>query len=341
MTKPLKALEFTDNAMTSFRMADVSGKRITRRRAVAVGSIYMSPAAFRAVKNKTLPKGDALAMAEVSGIMGAKKTAEILPMCHPLPLDHVGIHFILNDKAHSITTYCHAVAEARTGVEMEALTGVQAALLSLWDLIKPVDPALKLGETRLLVKEGGKSGLWLHPDGVPEWLKEQFAASEDWKNISCAILVMSDRASSGVYEDKSGSLLKERLFSLGAEIVSYQVIPDDPAEIEKALRQLVKKEAPRLILASGGTGPGLRDATPGVLAQVLDCPLEGLGEMLRRESAAFTNTAWLSRMGGGLLKESLVIALPGSPKAVGECWEVLEPCLPKALTMIEKQGRKK
>jgi molybdenum cofactor synthesis domain-containing protein len=237
--------------------------------------------------------------------------------------------------------YCHVVTDARTGVEMEALTGVQAALLSLWDLIKPVDPALRLGDTRLLVKEGGKSGLWLNPAGVPKWLEEQFTVSHEWKDVSCAVLVMSDRASSGIYGDKSGTALKGHLKALGAKVVSYEVIPDDPATIEKALRQIVKKHKPRLVLASGGTGPGPRDVTPAVLEKMLDCPLEGLGELLRRESAAFTSTAWLSRMGGGILQGSLILALPGSPKAVEECWQILEPCLPKALQMIEKQGHKR
>jgi molybdenum cofactor biosynthesis protein MoaC len=341
MSKPLKVLEFSEGHSSSFKMADVSGKRVTHRRAVASGSIHMGAEAFRAVKNKTLPKGDALAMAEVAGIMGAKKTADLLPMCHPLPLEHVGIHFTLDEKNNSVTVYCYVVAEARTGVEMEALTGVQAALLSLWDLTKPVDPALSLGDTRLLVKEGGKSGLWINPKGIPAWLEEQFTPAQQWKDISCAILVMSDRAAAGIYEDKSGAVLKDHLTALGADIVSYLVIPDEPAEIEKALLQIVSKDKPRLVLASGGTGPGPRDVTPAVLEKLLDCPLEGLGELLRRESAAFTNTAWLSRMGGGLLKGSLVIALPGSPKAVEECWQVLEPCLPKALLMIEKQGNKR
>lgn len=341
MSKPLKVVSFSEGHTSAFKMADVSGKRITHRRAVAAGSIYMNASAFGAIKNKALPKGDALAMSEVAGIMGAKRTAEILPMCHPLPLDHVGIHFSLDESNNSITAYCYVVADARTGVEMEALTGVQSALLSLWDLTKPVDPALSLGDTRLLVKEGGKSGLWVHPEGIPQWLGEQFVLPHAWKDVSCAVLVMSDRASAGTYEDKSGEFLKDHLAALGATVVAYQVIPDEPAEIEKALRQIVEKDKPRLVLASGGTGPGPRDVTPAVLEKILDCPLEGLGELLRRESAAFTNTAWLSRMGGGLLNGSLVIALPGSPKAVEECWQVLEPCLPKALMMIEKQGHKR
>ena len=243
MPKSLKVVRFSEGHASAFKMADVSGKRITRRRAVASGSIYMNASAFEAIKNKTLPKGDALAMAEVAGIMGAKRTAEILPMCHPLPLDHVGIHFSLDEKNNSIAAYCHVVADARTGVEMEALTGVQSALLSLWDLTKPVDPALSLGDTRLLVKEGGKSGLWIHPAGIPQWLEEQFILPHAWKDVSCAVLVMSDRAAAGTYEDKSGVLLKDHLLKLGANVVAYQVIPDEAPEIEKALRQMVDDPA--------------------------------------------------------------------------------------------------
>ena len=341
MSKSSQVVDFSASQEVAFKMADVGGKRLTKRRAVASGTLYMNAEAFNALKNKTLPKGDALAMAEVAGIMGAKKTSELLPMCHPLPLDYVGVNFSLEDKNNSVTVYCHAAAEARTGVEMEALTGVQSALLCLWDLTKPVDPALKMGNTQLLVKEGGKSGLWINPTGLPAWLEQQFKPTTGWKNISCAVLVMSDRASSGVYEDKSGAVLKSHLVAAGANLVSYQVIPDELTEIENALRNLVETKAPRLIFASGGTGPGPRDMTPAVVARLLDCPLEGLGEMLRRESAAFTNTAWLSRMGGGLMKGSLIVTLPGSPKAVEECWEVLSACLPKALMMIEKQGHKR
>lgn len=340
MSKSLEVIDFLTGEEPVFKMADVGGKRLTKRRAVAAGVLYMNAEAFNAVKNQTLPKGNALAMAEVAGIAGAKKTADLLPLCHPIPLDYVGIHCSLETQNCSITVYCHVAAEARTGVEMEALTGVQSALLCLWDLIKPVDPALEMGNTQLLVKEGGKSGLWLNPAGIPAWLESQFIPIADWKNISCAILVISDRAAMGIYEDQSGVILKDYLTAVGANIVSYQIIPDESAEIEDALKKIMQ-HTPRLVLASGGTGPGPRDITPTVLTQLLDCPLEGLGELLRRESAAFTNTAWLSRMGGGLIQGSLVIALPGSPKAVREFWQILESCLPKALMMIEKQGHKK
>ncbi|OGT52793.1 MAG: molybdenum cofactor biosynthesis protein MoaC [Gammaproteobacteria bacterium RIFCSPHIGHO2_12_FULL_42_13] len=341
MSNPLCVVDFSSTEEQGFKMVDVGGKRLTKRRAVATGMLYMNAEAFNALRNKTLPKGDALAMAEVAGIMGAKKTADILPLCHPLSLDYVGFHFSLEEKNFSVTVYCHVAAEARTGVEMEALTGVQSALLCLWDLIKPVDPVLKISDTQLLVKEGGKSNLWINPTGIPSWLRSQFAPLMDWKNISCAILVMSDRATTGVYEDKSGPVLKNHLTTLGADIVAYQVVPDEPLKIENALKNIIERYHPHLVLASGGTGPGPRDVTPTVLARLLDCPLEGLGEWLRRESSAFTNTAWLSRMGGGLINGSLIITLPGSPKAVEECWQILVPCLPKALMMIEKQGHKK
>ena len=116
-----------------FRMIDVGRKRVTRRRAIAVGSILVGPVAFQKIRDKTLPKGDVLSLAEVAGITGAKKTPDLLPMCHTLPLDQVTIHTVLREP-DAVDVYCQAVAHAKTGVEMEAIMGVQAALSTIWDL---------------------------------------------------------------------------------------------------------------------------------------------------------------------------------------------------------------
>ena len=145
------------------------------------------------------------------------------------------------------------------------------------------------------------------------------------EGVGTAIVVMSDRASSGVYEDKSGLLLADLLREDGAYILEYKLIPDNADMIADTLRLVQETHRPKLIIASGGTGPGPRDVTPEVLDAVCDRILEGFGEILRRESAAYTDTAWLSRMKAGMLNETLIVALPGSPKAVGECWEILRP----------------
>ncbi len=320
----------------AFRMIDVGRKRTTRRRAVACGTITVGPEVLRKIREKALPKGDVLALAEIAGIMGAKKTPDLIPMCHTLPLDQVTIHCVPEDPG-AVTVYAQALTHARTGVEMEALVGVQTALATIWDLAKGTEPNLTIGGVRLLVKEGGKSGLWVNPEGIPPWLAAQLPARRTLEGVRAVVLVMSDRASSGAYEDVSGALLERFLAEEGAACVQRRVIPDDAPDIAQALRDLYERHRPTLILLSGGTGPGPRDVTPEVLEQVCERILEGLGELLRRESAAYTDTAWLSRMTAGMMGEALVVALPGSPKAVAECWEILRPFAARALAMIAKQ----
>lgn len=338
MSKQDNMIEFPVAEEPHFKMIDVGRKRPTRRRAVAVGTITMGAEAFDRVKNGTLPKGDVLALAEVAGIAGAKKTPEMLPMCHTLPLDQVTIHCALNDAEYSVSVYCQAAAFAKTGVEMEALAGVNNALLTIWDLTKGVDPNLQIGGIELLVKTGGKSGVYTNPNGIPDWLETQLPDTQSLKYKRVAILVMSDRAASGEYEDKSGPALKEILEDAGAEIIVQNVIPDDAKTIAENMQEICHTQKPDLMIASGGTGPGPRDVTPDVLAEISERMLDGLGDVLRNESLHFTDTAWLSRMTAGMVGATLVIAFPGSPKAVVECWSILEPFLGDALNKIAKQG---
>jgi cyclic pyranopterin monophosphate synthase len=146
-----------------FHMIDVGEKAPTRRRALARGRIQMARESFEAIARGTNPKGDVLAQAEVAGILACKRTADVIPLCHPLPLEQVLVRFELDHATHSIVAFCEAAATARTGVEMEALSGVTGALLAIYDLAKAVDPALTITDVHLSVKEGGKSGRWVHP----------------------------------------------------------------------------------------------------------------------------------------------------------------------------------
>ena len=155
----------------SFRMVDVSSKKETFRRALATGKIFVGKEVFNLIKNKKMPKGDPVALAEVSAILGVKKTTELIPLCHPLPIDHTATKVFLNEVDFSLEVYCVVSAVAKTGVEMEALMGVNAALITNYDLSKIVNPHLKIDNVKLLIKEGGKSGLWTNPDGLPEFLK--------------------------------------------------------------------------------------------------------------------------------------------------------------------------
>jgi molybdenum cofactor biosynthesis protein MoaC len=153
-------------------MADISGKDITRRVAVAGGKILIGAKAFEMLTDGRLPKGDPLAMAEIAGIQAAKQTPSLIPLCHPISLNRVMIHSFPRVSDHSVEVYCIAEIAERTGVEMEALTGLSVALLTIWDLIKPVNAALEISSQRLLYKTGGKSGVWVHPRGLPVEVEE-------------------------------------------------------------------------------------------------------------------------------------------------------------------------
>lgn len=149
-----------------FAMADVSGKAPTRRRALAHGRLLLGAEAFNAVRQGSVPKGDPIAMAEIAGLQAAKLTPQLLPLCHPISLSRVSIHSRLDATDQALDFYALAEITERTGVEMEALTAVNVALLTAWDLCKPINAALRISDVRLLYKSGGKQGVWRHPDGL-------------------------------------------------------------------------------------------------------------------------------------------------------------------------------
>jgi len=157
----------SEKSKSAWAMADVSGKAITRRVAVAGGQIRIGREAFELLAAGRLPKGDPLPMAEIAGIQAAKQTPALLPLCHPISLNRVMVHSVLRPETYAVELFCVAEIAEKTGVEMEALTGLSVALLTIWDLVKPVNPALEIGSTRLLYKSGGKRGTWIHPDGLP------------------------------------------------------------------------------------------------------------------------------------------------------------------------------
>ena len=159
---------------STFNMIDVSSKKETFRRALASGKIYVGKEVFELIKNNKMPKGNPIALAEVSAVLGVKKTSELIPLCHPLPIDHTATKIIMNKEEASLEVFCVVSTSAKTGVEMEAIMGVNAALITIYDLSKIVNPNLKIDNIKLLIKEGGKSGLWKNPDGLPDFLKNLF-----------------------------------------------------------------------------------------------------------------------------------------------------------------------
>ncbi len=322
---------------SQYHMVDVSQKKPTFRRAVAMGRIQVGNTAFTHIQNKTLPKGDVLKIAEIAGIQGAKNAWQQMPMCHPLPLDHVAIHLELDEENHAVTTFALVSTTAKTGVEMEALAAVNASLLTLYDLTKPVEPALTISGIRLLIKEGGKKGIWIHPDGIPEKLQDllPMTSQRPLENRSAAIITMSDRAYNGNYEDLSGAYLRKALKELGCNVLNCIILPDEAIQLEETLKSLAGQV--EFIITTGGTGLSPRDITPEVIEKLSTRTVPGIGELLRYSGSDHMSTAWLSRSLAGVIDTSLVIALPGSVNAVKHGLEMLKAILPHALDHIQNK----
>jgi molybdenum cofactor biosynthesis protein MoaC len=156
----------SDHTTRGYSMADVAGKPVTYRLAMASGKITVGKEAFALLRDKSLPKGDALALAEFAGIQAAKQTPSLIPLCHPISLNRVAIHTHLRPDNFAVEVFAVAEIDAKTGVEMEALCGLNIALLTIWDLTKPINAALEISDIKLLYKSGGKRGDWEHPDGL-------------------------------------------------------------------------------------------------------------------------------------------------------------------------------
>lgn len=321
-----------------FHMADVGKKRITARRAVAVGE-FDPGSAYEDVVARRLPKGDALLLAEIAGLQGAKNAAQLIPLCHPLPIEHIDVRCETVPPRRVIRVYCEVATLARTGVEMEALAGVSAALLTLYDLTKPVEPALSFGAVRLLFKEGGKKGLWLHPAGISEAEREHYRprAPARLDGVQARVITLSDRASRGEYKDTAGPILVEHLRALGAQVADAEILADEAGPLASRLR-ILASEGAQLVLCTGGTGLGPRDCTPEALAQAGGRTVAGIGELFRSESSQYTPLAWLSRAGAALVGHTLVIALPGSANAAAQGMEIVAPILAHALHVAAGGG---
>lgn len=156
MSDDLSHFDASGNA----RMVDVGGKEITRRVAVAASEVLLSPKTFALLQQAALPKGDALLTSKIAGIMAAKRTAELIPMCHPLALSYVDVRFVVDEAASTIRIEAEAATDSKTGVEMEAMTAASVAALTLYDMCKAVQKDIVIKSTRLIHKSGGKSGIF-------------------------------------------------------------------------------------------------------------------------------------------------------------------------------------
>jgi len=301
------------------RTADITFKFDNLRTAKAKGRIKLSPDTVKKILNKEIPKGDVIAATQIAGIMGAKKTAELMPFCHPIPIDHIEVNVNVGED------YVEVEAEVkgiwRTGYEVEAVNAVMMGLLNVFDMCKAFDKNMEIGEIKVVSKSGGKS----------DW-------AEDLEGLKVAVITVSDSASEGKREDKSGKLALDIVKRFKGEVIGYRIVPDEKGEIQKAILDFKDKGA-NLIITTGGTGFSYRDVTPEATEEVIDKEMVGFSEAMHILGIRFTPKALMSRAKAGLLSsDCVVLNLPGSSKAVRENLEMFLPLVKHALKMAKGGG---
>lgn len=298
-------------------MVDVSGKPGTLRSARASGHIQMQPETIDLLCRDGLPKGNVLTTAKLAGILAAKNTAHLIPLCHQLNLSWADIVFdVQKDR---ITIVATVKTKEATGVEMEALTAVSVAALTIYDMCKAADKSMEIGAIKLEKKTGGKSH---QPDGY---------------RPKTSILVLSDSVSAGRAIDRSGQLLREGFEAAGCLIGEVRVIADNQDEIVSVIDEWTSGGI-ELIVTTGGTGLGPRDVTVDALLPKFSRKLPGIEQALFNWGQGKTRTAMLSRLAAGMVGSSMVICLPGSTGAVADALEVLVPAVFHAFAMMKGEG---
>ena len=278
-------------------MRDVSHKFNTYREATASVILKSTAHSISRVRAGDLPKGDALTVAKVAAVQAAKNTPDLIPYCHPVPVEFVGVEYEFHETQIKINVTVKAVY--KTGVEMEALAAASAAALNIYDLLKMVEDDIEITDLKLDSKKGGKSGL-PKPEGV-----------------TAAVITVSDRASSGEYEDLSGPAVKSALEEHGVRVLSAEVVPDERQQISEAVQTAINKGA-QLVVTTGGTGASSRDVTPEALTPLVEKRLHGIEHRILSYGVERTPMAASGRPLCGISGGAVVLCLPGSPKAAEE-----------------------
>ncbi len=301
MTSELSHLDADGRA----RMVDVGDKAVTARTATATGRFVTTPHVIGLVKADGMPKADVLATARIAGIQGAKRTSELIPLCHPIALSSVKVDFEFDDTSIVVTAV--AKTTGQTGVEMEALTAVAIAGLTLHDMVKAVDPAATMTDVRLLEKTGGKRGHWTRDEPLGDLTPRVI------RDRTAAVIVASTAGAAGTRADTTGPLIAEWLQSEGFAVDRIAVVAD--ADVAHALADVLAT-GPAVLITTGGTGVSPTDQTPEATAALLDRELPGIAEAIRARGIEKTPTAALSRGLAGVAGGTVVINLPGSPGGV-------------------------
>ena len=288
-------------------MVNITHKSNSLRQAIASAILTVSkPETIEAIKNKTVPKGDVFEFSRAAGLLGIKKTSDVIPDCHPLPVEYAAITYEIDGLQIHIRVEVHTIY--KTGVEVEAMHGAAVTALTIYDMLKPIDNGVYISAIRLVSKKGGKTDF-----------RDQQAV-----NLRSVVIVCSDSVSKKVKEDTAGKKVVEKLKENQIEVIAHETIPDDVVLIQEKAKGYSSGGCDLLVFV-GGTGLSPRDVTPDAIRPLLTREIPGIMETARYYGQQRMPYAMLSRGVSGFINKTLVITLPGSPKGATETIDALFP----------------
>jgi molybdenum cofactor biosynthesis protein MoaC len=288
-------------------MVNITHKSNTLRQAIATAVVQVSSQlTIDAINNKAVPKGDIFEFARAAGLLAIKKTSDVIPDCHPLPIEYAAITYHIEDLSLQIFVEVHTIY--KTGVEVEAMHGAAITALTIYDMLKPIDKNVEIGTVKLLSKKGGKTDF----------------KNEEANTIKVAVLVCSDSIAAGKKEDTSGKKIIEKLKAINIDVSLYEIVADDIMKIQTKAMQLCDADF-NLVLLTGGTGLSARDVTPEAIKPLIERNIPGISEIARNYGQQRMPYAMLSRSVAGFIKNTLFITMPGSVSGVNETMDALFP----------------
>lgn len=290
-------------------MVNITEKSNTLRIAITEAIVKVSvPETIAAIEQNAVPKGNVFEMSKAAGLLAVKKTPDLLPDCHPIPIEFTQVSYRIEGLNIHIEMEVRTIY--KTGVEVEAMHGVSVVALNLYDMLKPIDKGIEIGTIRLKSKKGGKSDF-----------KDKFLSKT---NLKAAVIVCSDTIHAGQKEDKAGKAIIDKLKNYQIEIGAYEIIPDEKLMIQNMLTDF-ESAGYNLIIYTGGTGLSVRDVTPESIEPLLDRRIPGIEETIRAYGQNRMPYAMLSRSIVGVKGNSLVMALPGSTNGAKESMDAIFP----------------